>query len=210
MKPRFFATPADFRRWLEENHESARELSVGIRKKGSSRPGLGYVDAVDEALCFGWIDGVTHSLDEDRYTIRFSPRRPGSNWSLINVRKVEKLIAAGRMRPAGLRAFEERSAARTGVYSFEQRAEARLDPPMEERFRKHAAAWKYWAACPPGYRKTVTFWVMSAKKPETRDKRLATLIDDCAHARRIAALARPEKNPGPRGPRRAPRGARLT
>jgi uncharacterized protein YdeI (YjbR/CyaY-like superfamily) len=192
MKPRFFTTPAEFRKWLEKHHASETELWVGFHKKASGKPSLTWPEAVEEALCFGWIDGVRHSLDETSYTNRFTPRKPTSNWSLINVNKVAELIASGRMRPAGLRAFEQRAEARTGIYSFEQRAEAKLDRAMERRFRSDEKAWAYWQSCPPGYRKIATFWVVSAKQDETRQRRLGTLIDDSSHGRRLAQL-RPAK-----------------
>jgi uncharacterized protein YdeI (YjbR/CyaY-like superfamily) len=140
---------------------------------------------VDEALCFGWIDGVRKRVDETSYANRFTPRRARSTWSAVNIKRVQELIAAGRMRPAGLAAFEARSGDRTGVYSYEQRREAALEPLQEERFRANAAAWEYWKAAPPGYRKMATWWVVSAKKPETRERRLGQLIEDSSAGRRL-------------------------
>ena len=190
MKPVFFATPADFRRWLKKHHKSTAELLVGFYKKGSGRPSITWPESVDEALCFGWIDGVRRSLDDESYTIRFTPRRPGSNWSLINIRKVEALIRDGRMEPAGLEAFKARDEAKSGVYSFEQRENAKLDRKAEARFKANRAAWKFFQAQPPGYRKIAAFYVMSAKREETRERRLKILIEESAAGQRIGMLRR--------------------
>lgn len=190
MEPIFFPTPAAFRRWLKKNHKTAKELLVGFYKKGSGRPTITWPESVDEALCFAWIDGVRRSLDDDSYVIRFTPRRPGSNWSLVNIRKAEALIRDGRMERAGLAAFEARKGERSGVYSFEQREQAKLDREAEAKFRANKAAWKFFQSQPPGYRKVAVFYVMSAKRAETRAKRLQTLIDDSAAGRRIGLLRR--------------------
>lgn len=190
MNPTFFKTPADFRRWLKKHHETADELLVGFYRKGSGRPSITWPESVDEALSFGWIDGVRRSLDEESYVIRFTPRRAGSNWSLINIRKAEALIREGRMAPAGIAAFEARKPEKCGVYSFEQREHAKLDRKAETKFKANKAAWKFFQSQPPGYRKVAVFWVMSAKREETRAKRLQTLIDDSAAGRRIALLQR--------------------
>ena len=187
-RPRFFATPEDFRAWLEANHETASELVVGFHKVGSGKPSLTWPQSVDQALCFGWIDGVRKSLDATSYTIRFSPRKPTSIWSKINLRKIEELRAAGLMRPAGLRAFEQRKEARTGVYSFEQRHSARLEPAQEQRFRADSKAWEFFQSQPPGYRRLAGWWVTSAKKDETRQRRLESLVRDSAAGRRLAGL----------------------
>jgi len=187
VKPKFFATPAAFRAWLEEHHESADELLVGFHKKGSAKPSMTWKESVDEALCFGWIDGVRRTLDEERYTIRFTPRRERSRWSDINVRRVKELQRLGLMRPAGLRIFEKRRET-DAAYSYEQRHAAELDPESERAFRANAAAWAYFQARPPWYRRTATHWVVSAKKEETRRARLAALIDDSAHERLIKPL----------------------
>jgi uncharacterized protein YdeI (YjbR/CyaY-like superfamily) len=192
-KPRFFATAAEFRAWLEQHHADERELWVGFHKKGSGRPSITYPEAVAEALCFGWIDGVRRSVDDESYANRFTPRRRGSNWSAVNVKLVEELTRAGRMHPAGLKAFEERAPARTGVYSYENRHAARLDAEQEAQLRANAAAWEFFQAQPPGYRQTAVWWVVSAKRPETRQQRLATLIEDSANGRMIGPLARPPK-----------------
>jgi uncharacterized protein YdeI (YjbR/CyaY-like superfamily) len=190
VKPIFFPTPQDFRRWLERHHETESVLLVGFHKKGSGRPSMTWPESVDEALCFGWIDGVRKSIDAESYTIRFTPRRRGSAWSAINLRKVRELIASGRMRPAGLHAFEGRDPERSGTYSFEQRAAARLSPEAEALFQANAAAWTYFQSRPPGYRKTAVWWVVSAKQEATRRRRLRTLIEDSAAGRKVGPLRR--------------------
>jgi uncharacterized protein YdeI (YjbR/CyaY-like superfamily) len=162
---------------------------VGFHKRHTGRPTLTWPESVDEALCFGWIDGVRHRVDEGRYTIRFTPRRRHSIWSRNNVRRVAELAAEGRMRPAGERAFEARRADRSGLYSFEQ-ASIAFAPAEIDHFKADAAAWAFFCAQPPGYRKVATHWVTSAKRPETRAKRLGTLIADSAAGQRIAVLRR--------------------
>ena len=189
-EPRFFATPDEFRSWLEEHHANETELLVGFHKKSTGRPTMTWTESVREALCFGWIDGVRRSLADDSYTIRFTPRKPRSIWSKRNVAHVEELIREGRMTPAGLAAYEGRTPERTGVYSFENRSSARFEPDQEKRFRAARAAWDFFQAQPPSYRKTATYWVVSAKRPETRSRRLDTLIADSAAGRRIALLTR--------------------
>ncbi|MFN7983247.1 MAG: YdeI/OmpD-associated family protein [Vicinamibacterales bacterium] len=188
----YFESPLAFRRWLAAHHETATELLVGFHKRHTARPTMTWPESVDEALCFGWIDGIRRSVDDERYTIRFTPRRPHSVWSLINVKRVAALTEEGRMRPAGLRVFAARRADRTGVASFERPLQ-HLEPEELQQFRKRAAAWRFWESQPPGYRKTATHWVVSAKKTETRARRLAVLIDDSAAGVRIAPLRRPEK-----------------
>jgi uncharacterized protein YdeI (YjbR/CyaY-like superfamily) len=190
-EPVFFATPADFRVWLEANHDSAAELIVGFYKKASGKPSLTWPEAVDQALCFGWIDGVRRGHGEDAYTNRFTPRRRGSTWSAKNIARVGELIEAGEMTPAGLAAFEARTAARSAIYSYEQeRAAAVLDAEQEREFRAQPAAWEWFQARPPGYRRSAIHWVVSAKRPETRARRLATLIEDSAAGRAIGPLRR--------------------
>jgi uncharacterized protein YdeI (YjbR/CyaY-like superfamily) len=189
MEPRFFATSDEFRAWLEEHHADEREVYVGFYKKATGRPSLTWTEAVREALCFGWIDGVRRSIDAESYANRFTPRKPRSNWSAVNVRHVEELLAEGRMHPAGLAAYEARAPARTGVYSYERRHEAKLDEAQEAELRANRAAWDFFRAQPPGYRQTAIFWVVSAKREDTRARRLATLIDDSAHGRRIGLLS---------------------
>jgi uncharacterized protein YdeI (YjbR/CyaY-like superfamily) len=188
MEPIFFETPAELRAWLERNHESEGELWVGFHRKGSGRPSVTWPEAVDEALCFGWIDGVRKSLDKTSYKIRFTPRKPKSTWSRVNIARVGELTAEGRMRPPGTAAFERRSEAKSGIYAYEQRHAARFEPEHERRFRANPEAWRFFQSQPAGYRKTATWWVVSAKREATREKRLATLIDDSAHGRRLARL----------------------
>jgi uncharacterized protein YdeI (YjbR/CyaY-like superfamily) len=192
VEPRFFAGPDEFRSWLDANHATEDEVLVGFYKKHTGRPTMTWSEAVREALCVGWIDGKTRRLDDDAYCIRFTPRRPGSNWSAVNVRHVEELMRAGRMRPAGIAAFEGR--VRKPGITYETRHEAKLTPEHEKQFRANAKAWKRFQAEPPGYRQMAIFWVVSAKREETRARRLATLIDDSQHGRRIAALRTPSSS----------------
>jgi uncharacterized protein YdeI (YjbR/CyaY-like superfamily) len=191
--PLFFETPAEFRAWLEANHASADELFVGFYRKGSGRRCMTYQEAVDEALCFGWIDGVRRSIDGESYMNRFSPRRPRSVWSAVNIARVEALTAEGRMRPAGRAAFERRDPDRTGRYSFE-RATVEFEPDLAAMLKQNRAAARFFHAQPPGYRRTATWWVMSAKRADTRLRRMQTLIDDSARGQRIALLRRPEQS----------------
>ena len=183
--PRFFATPAAFRRWLERNHARESALWVGFHKVGSGKKSITWPQSVDEALCFGWIDGVRRRIDDERYSIRFTPRKPTSIWSAVNIRRMEELSAAGRVRPAGQAAFERRSAKKSAIYAYEQRREMVLDPAYEEELRRDEAAWKHFQGEAPWYRRTVTYWVMSAKKEETREKRLRELIAASAAGQRI-------------------------
>jgi uncharacterized protein YdeI (YjbR/CyaY-like superfamily) len=182
-EPVFFPTEAEFRRWLEANSETAPELLVGFWKKGSGKPSIDWLQARDQALCFGWIDGVRRSLGEDAYTIRFTPRRKGSIWSKVNVERFAALKAEGLMTAAGERAYEENKA-KNGLYAYE-RPLAALTADEEALFRRNAAAWADWDKRPPGYRKTVLHWVTSAKRPDTRARRLATLIADSAAGRKV-------------------------
>ncbi|WP_248926864.1 YdeI/OmpD-associated family protein [Paenibacillus hamazuiensis] len=193
MQPVFFRTPSDFRRWLEEHHGREAELLVGFYKKDTGIPSITWPEAVDEALCFGWIDGVRKRIDDTRYMIRFTPRKPRSIWSSVNISRAEELIRQGLMRPAGLKAFEERLPEKTAVYSFEQKDEIKLADAELERFQAQPAAWEFFQSRPASYRKAAVWWVISAKKAETRDKRLSTLIDDSAHSRTIAHLTRKPK-----------------
>jgi uncharacterized protein YdeI (YjbR/CyaY-like superfamily) len=190
VKPLFFATPAEFGAWLERHHETESELLVGYYKKASGKPSITWAESVEQALRFGWIDGIRRSLGEDSYTIRFTPRKPSSNWSKVNVATVERLKAEGLLAPAGLRAYEARREDRTGIYSFERRQAAELPPDFEKRFRARRKAWKWFSSAPPGYRRTATHWVVSAKRDETRQRRLETLIDCCSEERKIPLLAR--------------------
>ncbi len=194
MKPLFFETPAQFRRWLEAHHGTSRELLVGLHKKGSGKPSLTWPESVDEALCFGWIDGVRRTLDENSYVIRFTPRKARSVWSAVNIAKMEALLRAGRVRPAGREAFEARDEERSKIYSYEQRKTAVFDEASEKQFRADAAAWKFFQAQPPWYRRTATWWVISVQKDETRLKRLRTLIACSARGEPIRELRRPGKS----------------
>jgi uncharacterized protein YdeI (YjbR/CyaY-like superfamily) len=192
IEPVFFATPADFRAWLEANHESSAELLVGYYKKGSGKPSITWPESVDQALCFGWIDGVRRSLGDDAYTIRFTPRRPRSVWSAVNVKRAAELIELGQMTPAGMAAFEARTERRSGIYSYEQaRDAAALDAGQEREFRANPAAWEWFQAQAPSYRRGAIWWVVSAKREETRRRRLAALIEDSAAGRTIGPLTRP-------------------
>jgi uncharacterized protein YdeI (YjbR/CyaY-like superfamily) len=194
IEPVFFATPADFRRWLEEHHANARELWVGFYKKASGRPSITWPESVDEALCAGWIDGVRKSLDEESYVIRFTPRQASSTWSAVNIKRMAELIEQGRVLPAGLAAFEKCSEKKSAIYSYEQRKTAELDDASQKLFRKHAAAWEYFQAQPPWYRRTTAWWILSAKKEETRQKRLTLLIEASAQEQWIQGLSRPDKS----------------
>jgi uncharacterized protein YdeI (YjbR/CyaY-like superfamily) len=180
----FFATSAQFRKWLEANHQSETELMVGYYKVGTRKSSMSWSESVDEALCFGWIDGVRRSIDEESYCNRFTPRKPKSNWSAVNIAKVEEMIRLGKMMPAGLAAYEKRLDARSAIYSYENRPE-KLDPGMESRFRKNNEAWNFFAVQAPSYRKTVIYWVMSAKQTATQLSRLDKLIEASAARKRI-------------------------
>ena len=190
-KPKFFATPADWSAWLQQHHASKEELWVGLHKRDSGRPSISWPEAVDGALCFGWIDGRRQSIDATSYKIRFTPRKPRSIWSAINVKRVAELRKLGLMSPAGLAAFEKRDGGRSAIYAYEQRKTAQLPPAYEKQFRKNADAWAFFQSQPPWYRRTSTYWVISAKREETRLKRLATLIDCSAAKRNIPSLTRP-------------------
>lgn len=185
LNPRFFDTAAAFRAWLEENHAVESELIVGFRKVATGLPSMTWSESVDEALCFGWIDGVRKRIDDESYQIRFTPRRSGSAWSRINVAKVGQLVAQGRMRPAGMSAFQARSDSKTGIYSFEQEQPVELTSAETRGFRRQKAAWQYFRDAAPSYRKASTHWVVSAKQPATRARRLAQLIQACAEKRRL-------------------------
>jgi uncharacterized protein YdeI (YjbR/CyaY-like superfamily) len=202
MEPRFFASPDEFRAWLETNHATESEALVGFCKKHAGRRSMTWTESVREALCFGWIDGLTRRIDDDSYCIRFTPRRPRSNWSAVNVRHVEELLRAGHMRPTGIAAFEARAPEKTGVYTYENRHAAKLGPEQEEQFRAKARAWEFFQAQPTGYRQMAIFWVLGAKREETRARRFAKLIDDSAHGRRIAPLRAPERRRAPARRRR--------
>ena len=182
--PTFFPAEADFRKWLAANHITAPELLVGFWKKATGKPSIDWPQARDQALCFGWIDGIRKSLGDDAYTIRFTPRRKGSIWSKVNVERFAALKADGQMTEAGERAYEENKH-KTGHYSYEKPL-ASLSAVETKAFRRHKRAWTYWESQPPGYRRLVLNWITTARKPETRARRLATLIEDCDAGRRIA------------------------
>ena len=185
----FFKHKDDFRAWLAQHHGTAAELWVGFFKKHTGQVGMTYPESVDQALCFGWIDGVRNSVDADSYCNRFTPRKPSSNWSAVNTRRVQELIDAGLMQPPGLAAFQARDPAKANQYSFE-REHAAFDAALEKRFRASKAAWSFFQAQPPGYRRTITWWVMSAKRPDTRERRIDRLIEDSAAGRRTGEPAR--------------------
>src|SRR5438067_7321972 len=189
MKPTFFATPSAFRRWLEEHHDTTQEVRVGFYKKASGKPSITWPEAVDQALCFGWIDGIRKSVDGDSYKNRFTPRKPRSTWSAVNIRRAQELTAAGLMHPAGLRAFEQRTEENSAIYSYE-RKDAQLGVEYEARLQANQQAWGYFQAQPPSYRKAAIRWVTDAKREETRLKRLATLIECSERGSPIPPLAR--------------------
>jgi uncharacterized protein YdeI (YjbR/CyaY-like superfamily) len=187
----FFKTPAEFRKWLAKNEATAQELWVGFHNKGSGNPSITWPESVDEALCVGWIDGIRKNLDQTTYTIRFTRRKPGSIWSAVNVKRASELIELGRMKPAGLQAFEKRREDRSRRYSYEQQG-SKLTGKYEEELKANSKAWQFFKAQPPGYQKIVGWWVMSAKKEETRFRRLEQLIADSARGERIDSM-RPTK-----------------
>jgi uncharacterized protein YdeI (YjbR/CyaY-like superfamily) len=187
VNPTFFATQARFRTWLARNHDKATELFVGFYRKDSGKGGLTYAEALEEALCFGWIDGVRLPIDHESYTNRFSPRKTNSYWSAVNIARAKALQAAGRIMPPGLAAFERRDEERAARYSFEAK-NAAFDAPSLKKFRSNRKAWAYFSAKAPGYRRITTFWVMSAKQQATRDRRLATLIAWSAQERPMPLL----------------------
>ena len=194
-EPIYFESPRELREWFDANHQTAPKLWVGYWKKATGHPTVTWPEAVLEALCVGWIDGVRYSVDEGRSRQRFTPRRKGSNWSAINMASAERLIAEGRMRPAGLAAFEARSPERSAIYSYERRHEARLSEADEARFRENPAAWSWFEGRPASYRTGATWWVVSAKRPETRERRLASLIEESAAGRMPKALTPPGRAP---------------
>jgi len=184
MKVKFFKTPSDFRKWLAAHHASETELWVGFYKKDSGKASVTWPQSVDEALCFGWIDGIRKNIDEVSYKIRFTPRKQRSTWSAVNIKRVPELTEQRLMEEAGLKAFAARQENRSGIYSYEQRS-PELPAQYAKKLKKNAAAWKFFQAQPPSYRKAVNWWVVSAKQEETRLKRLDKLIDDSAEGRRI-------------------------
>jgi uncharacterized protein YdeI (YjbR/CyaY-like superfamily) len=187
MKPTFFPTPAGFREWLFRHHDTAGELLVGYYKKGSGKPSITWPESVDEALCFGWIDSIRRSIDDESYSIRFTPRKAGSIWSGVNIRRATALIEQGLMQPAGLAAYEARRENRSGIYSYEQRS-AELEEPYGRLLRENAAAWSFFQEQPASYRRAVSWWIVSAKQEETRLRRLEKLAGLSAAGQRLPEL----------------------
>lgn len=187
MKPRFFKSPAEFRAWLEKHHATAEELLVGFYKRSIGRPSMTWPESVDEALCFGWIDGVRRRIDDASYSIRFTRRRRGSIWSAANTKRVEALVREGRMHEAGLKAFRERDPKKTNMYSFE-REHAAFPPALERLFRANQRAWTFFQTTAPWYRRVTTHWVTSARRDATRERRLQLLIDTSARGKKIDLL----------------------
>ncbi|HEV3404976.1 MAG TPA: YdeI/OmpD-associated family protein [Candidatus Dormibacteraeota bacterium] len=190
----FFATPAELRAWFQANHDSATELWLGYHRKRTGRPSVTWQEVVDQELCFGWIDSVRYSLDDDRSAQRITPRRKRSVWSAINIKRFGELEAMGLVHPAGRAAFEKRDEARSRIYSYENRSRG-FDAAREAEFRKHKLAWTFFEAQPPSYRKTAAFWVMSAKRDETRERRLMALIERSQNRERLPHLVSPSRRP---------------
>lgn len=184
MRPKFFRTPAEFRRWLARHHAAEKELLVGFYRKDYGKPSITWPESVAEALCFGWIDGIRRKLDEESYSIRFTPRKRTSVWSTVNIKLAERLIKDGLMQPAGREAFKARRENRSGIYSYEQRSE-NLPEPYASKLKKNKAAWKFFESQPASYRKQVGWWVVSARQAATRVKRLEKLLEECTAGRRL-------------------------
>jgi len=180
----FFPNTEGFRKWLEENHQTESELIVGYYKVGTGKPSITWSESVDEAICFGWIDGIRRAFDNESYTIRFTPRSQKSNWSAVNIAKVEQMIRLGKMTQAGLAAFEKRTENRSAIYSYENQPE-KLSPELEDRFMNNKAAWEFFGKQPPSYRKPRIYWVMSAKQEATQVSRLNKLIEACSEGKRL-------------------------
>lgn len=189
MDATFFESPSDFRQWLEENHATEKELWVGFYKVNSGKQSITWPESVDQALCFGWIDGIRKSIDSISYKIRFTPRKPRSIWSAVNIKRVGELTEMGLMQPPGIEAFRRRTEERSEVYSFEA-DNPQFDPAHEALFRADKTAWGFFQAQPPSYRKTATHWVISAKREETRVTRLNTLINDSKNGHRLRQFSR--------------------
>jgi uncharacterized protein YdeI (YjbR/CyaY-like superfamily) len=191
MKPTFFKSGAEFGQWLDTHGASEAELLLGFYNQRASKTGITYKQALDEALCAGWIDGVRKNVDAERYTIRFTPRKAKSNWSAVNISRLEELKRLGVMKPPGLAAYERREEKRSRVYSYENRPQA-LDPASQKVFKANATAWAFFCAQRPSYQRTTAFWVLSAVKDETRARRLQTLIDDCEQGRWLKGFLSPQ------------------
>ncbi|HXB02006.1 MAG TPA: YdeI/OmpD-associated family protein [Opitutaceae bacterium] len=194
LKVIHFQSPAEFRRWLEHNHASTTEIWVGFYRKDLCQGGLTYAEALDEALCFGWIDGIRKKVDAASYTNRFTPRKSGSIWSLINIGHVGRLTAAGKMHPSGLKAFAARLAHRTGVYSFEQKSH-KFPAAYEKKFRSNRKAWAFFTVQAPWYQRTAIHKVVSPKQETTRLRWLNLLMADSARGKRLDTLTSPAKRP---------------
>src|SRR5260370_2667299 len=192
-KPTFFPTPADFRAWLDAHHDKFQELFVGFHKKDSGKPSITWPESVQVALCFGWIDGVRKSLDETSYTIRFTPRKPTRTWSSININLVRKLTKQGLMHPAGLKAFAARNAKKSGIYSYEQRKNPKFTREQKKQFRANKGAWEFFRSQAPWYQRVTTYWVISAKRDETKIKRLSLLIENSQNQRSLRQLTPTKK-----------------
>jgi uncharacterized protein YdeI (YjbR/CyaY-like superfamily) len=190
MEPVFFATPADLRAWFDEHHEEAPELLVGYYKKGAGKQGVKHSEAIEQALCFGWIDSIGRRIDDERYQVRFTPRRRGSVWSAVNLAKVAELTERGLMRPAGVLAYEQRRPDRVAVYSYEQPEGVELDEEQTARLKATPAAWEWFSAQASSYRKAAAHWVTSAKRADTRERRLVQLIADSAAGHPVPPLIR--------------------
>lgn len=184
LTPIFFFNSAEFHQWLEENYKKEKEVLVGYYKVGTGKPSMSWSESVDEALCFGWIDGIRKSLNGESYCIRFTQRNPRSNWSEVNIKKVEELIRQGRMKPEGLAAYEKRTEARSGIYSYENKPE-QFSPELEARFRESVAAWEFFSSQSTSYKRTVMYYVMDAKQETTRFSRLDKLIKACVEGKRM-------------------------
>ncbi len=194
MRPKFFQTPAELEQWLAEHHESADELWIGYYRRSSDRPSITWPESVDEALCYGWIDGIRKRIDDTSYKIRFTPRRPGSNWSKRNVERAEVLIEQGRMRAPGLAALKDRKEPKSGAYSYEQRS-VELQEPYNRILKKNTTAWDFYQAQSASYRKTVNWWILSAKKEETRLRRLDKLIRYSSRGEKIPEVIPRRRSP---------------
>jgi len=190
-RARFFRSQQELHKWLDKNHDRAAELWVGMYRKSSGKKGITYREALDEALCFGWIDGVRKRIDDESYKQRFTPRKPRSYWSAVNMKRFDELVAAGAMQPSGLEAFRRRHES-SGRYSYE-RATVELDPAYEKKFRRNKEAWRFFDSQAPSYKRAAVWWIMSAKREDTRLRRLDTLIADSGEERRIRPLSPPPK-----------------
>ncbi len=187
MDAMYFESPYDLRRWFEQHHDKIAELWIGFHKKKTKRASVTYQEALDQALCFGWIDGVRRTIDDNSYMIRFTPRKPESRWSIVNITRAHELSQQGLMHPIGLKGFEARDEEKAKQYSYEERSRG-LDAAFEKRLKENEKAWAFFHAQPPSYRRVASWWIMSAKKEETRLKRLATLIEDSEQGRRVSAV----------------------